>query len=383
MIRTKSVAALLCALMCLALSFSFFACKSTPKEEPPVEEPPVEEPVEEPTPEPEPEPEPAADFSDKNNALMEQVENARKNALAAGAKDAHEGAWKIAEAEYAAQKAALAANPGADMTKALEDLNKRYEALTAYANAKAKKDRIDSLGYASYNQGAYDEGKNLLDELAASMSDPAAELKDAAQNPLGTALKAAQGNADLPTGSAWLKKASSAEEAFDKVLDAAFRSLAKAERAEAFKAKQNADSVKAAVSKKDEYNKGVESFKQGDSQYVTGNPEGSLSSYTSAKNVFTRLFTEISDARAKAQAAIEAAKKRVSASEEVAIEADNRAPLEDGSIEGIEDEDAQLLDEDDFSETESQANALEESVEASVDGEDTEDSEAAEVGEAE
>ena len=84
---------------------------------------------------------------------------------------------------------------------------------------------------------------------------------------------------------------------------------------------------------------------------------------------FTKLFTEISDARAKAQAAIEAAKKRVSESAEVAVEADNKAPLTDGEVEGIEDEDAQLLSEDDFSATENEAAALEGSVEETVEGE--------------
>jgi len=113
-------------------------------------------------------------------------------------------------------------------------------------------------------------------------------------------------------------------------------------------AKKLADGVKASVSRKTDYDAAVKNFKDGDSNYVTGNPEGALANYTKAKESFNGLYNDIADKRAKAQAAIEAAKARVQESENAAIEADAQAPLGDGEVEGIEDENARLLEEDDF-----------------------------------
>lgn len=333
MIRFKS----LVAVLCVGAVFAFVACKSTPQEEPPAAEETVEEPAEEPQEEPA---EPQS-YSDANAALLAKVEESRKSAMDAGAASANAAAFNAAEAEFASVKAAVSSGSSDDLSAALKDLDGRYKALAAIANAKKKKDRIDSLGYASYDQASYNEGSKTLEELTSP-------------------------DAAVSFGSGLLNKASSAEAAFDKVLDAAFRSLARDERNKAFAAKKDADSVKAAVSRKDEYNKGVDSFKRGDSQYVTGDPEGSLKSYTSAKDVFVKLYSEISEARAKAQAAIEAAKARVSQSEEVAVEADRAAPLGDEEVEGIEDEDSTLLEADDFTEVESAAAELEESVEETV-----------------
>lgn len=331
----------------------FAACKSTPQENPvPQNEPVAEDPVqiEEPGPDVENEPgeeqdpEPSSGAADANRALLEKVEVSRKAARESGADSANPGAYKATELEYAALKTAVSAGSDEDLSGALNDLNERYLALSAYANAKAKKDRIDDLDFASYDQSSYDAGSRILDELS---------------NPLS----------NIAAGADWNKKAISAEGNFDKVLDAAFRSLARTERINAFNAKKNADSVKAAVSRKDEYNKGVEFFTRGDSNYSTKNPEGALSNYTGAKETFERLYAEILEARSKAQGAVEAAKARVSQSEEVAEEADQRSPLGDGEFEGIEDEDTMLLEEDDFSDAESAAQELENSVDATVDEE--------------
>ena len=140
----------------------------------------------------------------------------------------------------------------------------------------------------------------------------------------------------------------------DAVLTAAFKSLAQAKRNEAFEAKKKADSVKSAVSRKEEYTAYVDNFRNGDQNYITKNPEGALENYEKARAGFEKLYTEIAEKRAKAQAAIDEAKKRVSQSESNAAEADVTKPLGDEPVEGIESEDAKLLEDDDFS---SQASA--------------------------
>ena len=306
------------ALTALAVSaLSFIACGSTPEPEAAPVEPVVEEPVETPAVE-----EPSEDYSDANKALLAKVEESRKAAVAAGAEDADPNGLAAADAILEAQKA-LADSDAGDMSAVLNDLNDRYLALEAYAKAKAKKDKIDSLDYSGYNKSSYDAGVKILEELARPESN-------------------------LVPGAARLKQAQSADEAFDAVLNSAFKALAKEERTAAYEAKKLADSVKASVSRKTDYDAAVKNFKDGDSNYVTGNPEGALANYTKAKESFNGLYNDIADKRAKAQAAIEAAKARVQESENVAIEADAQAPLGDGEVEGIEDENARLLEEDDF-----------------------------------
>lgn len=324
MITRRKVIAFLCTLVALL----FASCKSTPKEktetpapvETPKEETPVEQPKEE-TPA-----EQKSDYSESNAALLQKVADARSAAVAAGGDSANPAAFKAAEAEYAVEQKASADDSSKDLSAALNDLVARYNAITSYAQAKAKKDRIDSLNFAGYDQSDYNAGSKILEEL----SDPVANVS---------------------AGSDLYKKADAADKDFDAVLTAGFKAQAKAAREEAYKAKQNADSVKASVSRKADYDAAVALFNKGDSEYVTKNPEGAASSYTASKDSFTKLYTEISDARAKAQAAIDAAKKRVADSESVASTADTTTPLGDTKVEGIEDENAKLLEEDDFSST--------------------------------
>lgn len=333
--RIKNVA-LLCA--CVALLFA--ACKSAPKAEPktaPVETPKQEEKTEEKVEVPAVV---ANDYSQSNADLLAKVAAARDAAIAAGAEAANPDGYKAAEVEYDAEKAA-AGDSTADLTVPMNDLIARYNALASFANAKAKKDRIDSLNFASYDQSDYDAASALLDELSAP-------------------------TANIAKGKDLYDKAGSAENKFDAVLNAGFKAQAKDARTAAFKAKQQADSVKAAVSRKAEYDQGVESFRSGDQNYVTKNPEGAVEQYVAAKDMFTKLYTEISDARAQALAAIEAAKKRVSDSNAVASKADADAPLGDTKVQGIEDPDAKLLEDDDFSSADSAAVSVDETLSEGV-----------------
>lgn len=316
MIKRRHLAVLLCASAALLLA----ACKSAPKAEekkatPAQEQPKKEEPVTDGT--------KKNDYSDANSALMQKVVAARDEAIAAGAEAANPVGYKAAEAEYETEKAA-SSDGSTDLSVALNDLIARYNAMTAYANAKAKKERIDSLDFAGYDQSDYNEGSAILEELSGA-------------------------TANIATGKDLNKKASQADRQLGAVLTAGYKALAKSERTAAYNAKVQADSVKAAVSHKDEYNKAVETFRLGDQNYVTGSPDASVENYKSAKETFTNLYNTIKDARAKAQAKIEEAKKRVADSNAVAAEADATAPLGDEKVQGIEDPNAKLLEDDDFS----------------------------------
>lgn len=331
--KLKKMALFVCAFSAL----SFFACKSTPEEEPaPVEEVSQEETeveVPEKTEEPEPE---VQDFSEANKSLLESVESARQSAIDSGADKNAAEAFALTEAEYNTAKLSVQTSTQ-DMSKLLGDLKNRYDALNLFSQAKSLKNRIDELNFASYDQNSYDEGSKILEEL----SDP---------------------KSLVAFGSTWSSNAQKAKGNFEKVLDLGFRAIARDERTQAFKAKRNADEVKASVSRKADYDKAVAQFSAGDSKYVTKDPEGSIENYKNAKDEFTRLYEEISVLRAKAQAAVDEAKNRVAQSESTAQVADEEVPLGDENVEGIEDENTTLLEEDDFSASENSVVELRENI---------------------
>lgn len=247
--------------------------------------------------------------------IWTSIDSMRNDAINAGADKAAPDAFKAAEDEYNRLK-----NGNASEEELLA-LKARYAALKAFADAKAKKEKIDSLGLASYNQKVYDEGSALIAELDENKDIPSAEFSS----------KAVAANASMTA-----------------VLEAGLRAKAREVRAEAVAAQKKANSVKCFVSRKAEYDAFVNAFKTGDQNFVTKNPEGALEKYTKAKEGFENLYAEVSAARAKAQAAIEEAKKRVAASEGTAVQADIDKPLGNEPVEGIEAEDTKLLEDDDY-----------------------------------
>ena len=92
-------------------------------------------------------------------------------------------------------------------------------------------------------------------------------------------------------------------------------------------------------------------FKKGDASYSRNGYEAACDAYDEAYDIFSTLYETISEKRAAALAAIEAAKKSVEASAAIAEEADLESPLT-GQVDGIEDEDAVLLEEDDYADPE-------------------------------
>lgn len=278
--------------------------------------------------------------SEDIDSLLGKVRNSRQNALDSGADDVLSKAFKAAEAEYERlRKLAEQGDNSAELAERLKNLSDFYEGLSAFSEAKKKKERIDDGGYADHGRKAYDHGSSLLDELS-NIDDFDARLAADAE-----AFAAGGKAATSGFGSEFLKKAKQADSDFSAV----FKAAANNERSDALKAKKQADSVKASVSRKTDYDTGVNYFRTGDTNYVTGSIEASILNYVDAKEMFAKLYSEISKLRAAAQKHIDAAKKRVSSSDAKAGEADRTDPLTE-KIVGIEDPDAKLLEDDDFTE---------------------------------
>ncbi len=268
-------------------------------------------------------------LSGSNKAKLAQVEASRQAAIDAGAAELAPGAWAVAELEYNVNKKLVSEGTEDNLGVVLGDLNNRYQGLLSLTKAKNSKDKIDSNGLASYAQGQYDSATAILDELMSTSSIGGLTVSK-----------------DF-TGADFKAKAESAASMYQNVIKTAYNAKAKEERTNAFKSKQKADSVKAYVSRKADYDEGVAAYKNGELRRAT-DPEIAYESYAKSSGIFENLFTEISEARAAAQARIDAAKQRVAQSEATAVQADKDNPLSQ-AVEGIEDADAKLLEDDDFS----------------------------------
>lgn len=308
----------LLTLLSISTVFFFISCGSKPApEEEQVEAPVVEktEPVVEDVSVEESEDD-TADDEAAYAALLAQIDAARNAALEAGADEKCPDLLKQVDDLYESLK-------GENLKDNAEMLMARYNLLANYLKAKDAKDEIDENGFAFYAQKNYDDGLADLEKVSGAL-----ESADAIDGSVSSAAERAYAN-------------------FNTVLTVAYKRIAKAERDAAYEAKKLADSVKAGVSQKERYKEAADDFQLGDSLYSMQNPKKALDKYTSAKDKFTSLYNEVSEKRAAAQAAIEEAKKRVAESAEYAEEADNKAPITE-AVEGIEDEDTVLLEEDEY-----------------------------------
>jgi len=248
-----------------------------------------------------------------------QIAAARKKALEAGAEKDAADQLKMLDDAYAKIKD----DPDA-MAKDGAKIARGYKLLAEYLKAKNAKKEIDDNGFASLLQKNYDEGVKNLNKVEAAYAKGADSLNEST-----------------------LADAEAAYANFTAVLAVGYKKLAKAEREAAYEAKKKADSVKAGVSQKDRYKAATDKFKAGDSSYAMQNGKKALENYRAAKEEYLAMYEEIAEKRAAAQKAIEEAKARVAESESFAEQADKEAPITE-KVEGIEDEDAVLLEEDTF-----------------------------------
>lgn len=199
----------------------------------------------------------------------------------------------------------------------------KYSILASYAKAKNAKIEIDENDLSGFAQKNYDEGVICLQKVEEALAN-IEEIEPNAQ-----------------------KDAESAYSNFTNVITIAYKKLAKEQRNLAYEAKVKSDSVRAGVSQKERYKEAADNFKSGDTLYSMQNPKKALEKYELAAQQFTELYEEVSEKRAAAQAAIEAAKRKVQESSQFAEQADEESPITE-KLDGIEDADTVLLEEDDY-----------------------------------
>ena len=260
--------------------------------------------------------------AEKLAKLMEQINDARKAAIEAGAdKNCPEQMDKV---DYLLS----GLKDSDDPEGAAKSIIDRYNLLANYSSAVNAKKEIDDNGYKSYAQNNYDRGVDNLSKVEAAF-DSGSDTFD----------KTVFVNAE------------NALKEFNTVINVAYKKIAKEEREAAMDAKKKADGVKAGVARKAEYKDAADLIQNGDSLYSMQNAKKAAEKYKEANTKFTYLYEDVAAKRAEAQAAIEEAKKRVAESQKFAEEADVKAPITE-QLEGIEDEDAVLLEADDYEDPE-------------------------------
>ncbi len=275
--------------------------------------------------------------AEKLAKLMEQINDARKAAIEAGAD--RNCPDQMSKLDYLL----AGLKDSEDPEGAAQSIIDRYNLLANYSTAVDAKKEIDENGYAPYAQNNYDRGVDNLAKVEAAFE---ADTEDFDKSVFVDAENAAK--------------------EFNTVINVAFKKIAKEERENAMAAKKNADSVKAGVARKAEYKEATDIIQSGDSLYSMQNAKKAAEKYREATTKLTYLFEDVSEKRAAAQAAIEEAKKRVAESQQFAEEADVKAPITE-QVEGIEDEDAVLLEADDYEDPEDAEADIAEELEEEID----------------
>ena len=269
--------------------------------------------------------------------LMEQINDARQAAIDAGAEENCPD--QMNKLDYLLNGLKDSDDPDA----AAKSIIDRYNLLANYSTAVETKKEIDDNGYDSYAKNDYNRGVGNLEKVEAAFN---AESDDFDKSVFVNAENAVKD--------------------FNTVINVAYKKIAKEERENAIEAKKNADSVKAGVARKAEYKEATDLITTGDSLYAMQNAKKATEKYIDATEKLTFLYQDVSEKRAAAQAAIDEAKKRVAESEKFAEEADVKAPITE-QVEGIEDEDAVLLEADDYEDPEEAEADIAEELEDEID----------------
>lgn len=275
--------------------FLFAACASKPKVQ---ETPPEPEKVEEPTVVVE-----DAPLLKELNLLKGEngkVNKAREKAIELGADKAYPDLFNIAED---IKKKAEADVEAGNLKGAIEKYNEamiRYDTLSNLMIAAFLRDEIEKNGFTVYAQDDYVEAEkcsantiehyNLDYKMAKETSEDALKL-------------------------------------YKNVLNKGYMEFSQKARDTAKEHKADCDSIKASRSRKEEYNKAIRIYNKGKLASDKSDYKEAYLSYTEAGNLFAKLYEEVSIKRAEAEKAMAEAAKKQQESSNLALEADQEAPL--------------------------------------------------------
>ncbi len=256
-------------------------------------------------------------------AMLDNVENARAKAVAAGADSYFPEILASFDARRDSTRVNFKSNPRGNYTRILSELVVKYESLEKASQANLLKKKAYAMDPADISEAAL---KNADSELAKYVS-------------LSTA-------AD---GKALTAQADKAYDAYDEVVKAGYAVMVVRERKAAVDAKKKSESEKAQVNKftKDAYKTATEVYKKADVNFKLKKNEDAYNEYKAAKDSYLEQYATVKKAKGQAVDAQEKSQKSKQDAESFAAAADATNPLTE-KVSGIEDEDTTLLKKDTF-----------------------------------
>ncbi|UTC74433.1 hypothetical protein E4O03_09435 [Treponema sp. OMZ 792] len=229
-----------------------------------------------------------------------KVNKARKKAVELGADKAYTELFQVPEAlKQKADSDAQAGNYKAAIAKYNEAII-RYDTLSNLMNASSLRAEIESNNFGRYSPADYVDAErfsiNTIDhyrldhKMAKEASEDAVKL-------------------------------------YKKVAAKGYLEFTKTAKDTAKEYKDDCDSIKAARSRKEEYNKAVRTYNKGKSAADRADYKEAYISYNEAAKLFAKLYEEVSLKRAEAEKAMAEAAMRQQESSDLALEADKEAPL--------------------------------------------------------
>ena len=285
------------------------SCKSTPAAQ---EEPKPELQSEQTTStvaEPETKPETDIDAAEVQQFLTE-IKKARDQALALHADTAYPDLFKMADESAEAARDAYSSKDDEGGKKKAEQALLQYRVLINKMHIDAAKKKIDKHHLAEHDAENYQKGSDLLAQIDALYASDTQKSYDLSLEAL---------------------------KAYEMVQQEGFKLLVEDAKKKADEAQAACDSIKAARSSKESYDKAVLFYRQAGVAVESGKFEQAYQQYTASADTFMQLYGIAEAKRIAALEAIAKAKQRQQASSKLAQDADAEVPLPE-NMEGFSDE---------------------------------------------
>lgn len=245
-----------------------------------------------------------SDLKSVNAKLIQELNTARKKAVAAGAE--RHFRTELTAVDTASREAQDAYKDGGDPsefnTKAT-DIVHRYKALEQAALAAEARAKINEMNFAAYASSEYNAAEKDALKLR-EMFGSGANGKDLS----------AQAQKTL--------------DGYNAVLNAGYKVLAEKEREKVIEIKDKADAIKAGVADKNGYANAVAFFTRGNQELKSGQNEKAYNNFVTCRGMIDKVYQDVLKKRAAAEEAMVRAKRRVEDADAVAVKADSIAPIE-------------------------------------------------------
>ncbi|WP_428769411.1 hypothetical protein V1L52_10375 [Treponema sp. HNW] len=291
--------------LCSLLTLFWIGCKTPPKDTPAV-------PEEQTTVVEQPETveqtgtvqDTGADVRAANAKLIEELNAARKKAVAAGADRYFRSELTAVDTESRnAQNAYKDGGDPAEFKTKASDIVYKYKALEQASLASTARKKINEMNFAGYAASEY----------------------NAAEKAAGKAQEMFKSGASGKDLSAQTQKVL---DGYNAVLKAGYKVLAEKEREKVIEIKDKADAIKAGVADKTGYANAVAFFTRGNQELKSGQNEKAYNNFVTCRGMIDKVYQDVLKKRAAAEEAMARAKRRVEDADAVAVKADGIAPIE-------------------------------------------------------